>query len=284
VTSLTAMIGFLVDIEFLWGFQAKVIGYSKSAPAFTYPPPTTFLGAVAEVLAKKHSLGEKKGKSVIRSLSSNLLALGLRPLNFVPLRFADINKVIAVRRSGKGTYPNPRDPYGSFDAPAHGRTILSLITESEEGPTLRYYLVLSGERISLEDGRTIQLESDDLWEIHRLGSKESLVSVINLESFTPRVREGQVTTSYSFPTAIMGVQLELVDYTPIWIVERIINPFAMAEYDPLTQYILAQNLIDYNYPVIMSAGKTPSYIVRVGGAACYYEWGEERVIGVRPAR
>lgn len=284
MTAATAMIGFLVDIEFLWGFQAKVIGYSKSSPAFTYPPPTTFLGAVAEVLAKKNSLGEVKGKFVIRALSSNLLALGLRPLNCVPLKFADINKVIAVRRSGKGTYPNPRDPYGSFDAPAHGRTILSLVTESEEGPTLRYYLVLSEESISLDGDRTLQLESDDLWEIHRLGSKESLVSVTNVESFTPRVREGLVNTIYSFPTAIGDAQLELNGYTPIWIVERVINPFAMTEYDPLTQYVLAQNLIDYNYPVIMSASKTPSYIVRVGGAACYYEWREERVIGVRPTR
>jgi hypothetical protein len=55
------MIGFLIDLEFVWGFQSKVVGYSKSSPAFTYPPPTTFLGAVAEVLRRSTRWGSRKG-------------------------------------------------------------------------------------------------------------------------------------------------------------------------------------------------------------------------------
>ncbi len=276
------MIGFLVDLEFVWGFQSKVVGYSKSSPAFTYPPPTTFLGAIAEVLAKKHSLGEQEGRSVIEALSSNLLAIGVRPLNCVPLRFADMNKVIAIRRTGEGRYPNPRNPYGSFDAPAHGRTILSLVSNNREGPTLRYFLVLSDNRIRVRGGGWIQLEGDDLWEIHRLGSKESLLSVTNLETFIPNIREGRVTTSYSFPTGIG--EIRLVNYQPRWILEKIINPFSTSGYDPLSSYVFGRNLIDFYYPIIMSIEKPPSYVVDVSGGAVYYEWGQEGVIGIRPRR
>ncbi len=276
------MIGFLVDLEFVWGFQSKVVGYSKSSPAFTYPPPTTFLGAISEVLAKKHSLGEQEGRSIIWALSSNLLAIGVKPLNCIPLKYADINKVIAIRRTGEGQYPNPKDPYKSFDAPAHGRTILSLVSTNGEGPTLRYFLVLSNDRIKVKSGESIRLEGEDLWEIHRLGSKESLLSVTNLETFTPNVREGRVVTGYSFPTGISDIRPK--DYQPRWLLEKTINPFSLSGYDPLTSYVLGQNLIDFYYPVIMSTEKLPSYIVEVGGGAAYYEWEREGVIGIRPRR
>ncbi len=276
------MIGFLVDLEFVWGFQSKVAGYSKSSPAFTYPPPTTFLGAIAEVLAKKHSLGEQEGRSIIGALSSNLLAIGVRPLNCVPLRSLDMNKVIAIRKSGEGRYPNPRDPYRSFDAPAHGRTILSPVSSNREGPTLRYFLILGDNKIRVRGGERIRLEGEDLWEIHRLGSKESLLSVTNLETFIPNVREGRVTTSYSFPTGIGEIRLR--DYQPRWILEKTINPFSASGYDPLTSYVFGQNLIDFYYPIIMSTERPPSYIIDVGGGAAYYEWGQEGVIGVRSRR
>ena len=275
------MIGFLIDLEFVWGFQSKVVGYSKSSPAFTYPPPTTFLGAVAEVLAKKHSLGEQEGRSVIKALSDKLLAIGVRPLNCIPLKFADINKVIAVRLTGGKQYPSPEDPYGSFDAPAHGRTVLSLVSTNGEGPILRYFLALSDDGIRVRGGGTVRLEEGDLWEIHRLGSKESLVAITEVKCFTPKVRDGRVTTYYSFPL-IEGGEVRLQNYKPKWILEKAINPFKLTNYDPLTSYVLGQNLIDIYYPVIESPQRPPRYIVEVGGGACFYEWKDEGVIGIRP--
>ncbi len=276
------MIGFLIDLEFVWGFQSKVVGYSKSSPAFTYPPPTTFLGAVAEVLAKKHSLGEQKGRSLIEALGANLLAIGVRPLNCVPLKFADINRIIAVRITGGIQYPTPEDPHGSFDAPAHGRTVLSLVSESGEGPTLRYFLTLKDDEIKVRGVGTVRLEEDDLWEIHRLGSKESLVAVTEVRSFTPKLRDGRVTTYYSFPIGDIGDVRPTESYDRLWILERTINPFKPVEYDPLMSYVFGQNLIDIYYPVIESPQRPPRYTVEVGGDACFYEWGEEGVIGRRP--
>jgi len=278
------MIGFIIDLEFVWGFQAKVVGYSKSSPAFTYPPPTMLLGAIAEVLAKKHSLGEEEGKSVIRAISSNLLAIGVKPLNCVPMKFADINKVIAVRRTGEGQYPNPQDPYGSFDAPAHGRTFLSSVSESDDGPTLRYILTLSDNKILVRSGESLQVESDDLWEIHRLGSKESVVAVTNVESFIPSARDGRITTSYSFPIGRIE-KIRPINYSPKWILEKVINPFMASDYDPLRDYILGQNLMDLCYPIILSPQNPPRYIVEVGGGVCFYETEHNReregVIGLR---
>ncbi|MEM4141284.1 MAG: type I-A CRISPR-associated protein Cas5, partial [Nitrososphaeria archaeon] len=82
--------GYILDIEFTWGFQAKIVGLSKTSPSFYYPPPTTILGAIAESIAKEHNVSEFKGKEIIPKLSENLLAIGIRPVNCVPIKYEDL--------------------------------------------------------------------------------------------------------------------------------------------------------------------------------------------------
>ena len=168
---------FIVDVEFVWGFQTRIAGLSKTSPSFYYPPPTTFLGALSESIARGLGVGESAGREIIKSLSRGLLAIGVRPINYIPLKYEDINKIIAVGVRKGVHYPNPKDISGSYDSPARGKTIV--VSLDDNSPTLRFLLVFREGKIELR-GKIIELDERYFWRIHRLGSKESRISVIDV--------------------------------------------------------------------------------------------------------
>ncbi|MEM0233594.1 MAG: type I-A CRISPR-associated protein Cas5a [Candidatus Nezhaarchaeales archaeon] len=183
------MKGFLADVEFMWGFQTRVVGMSKTSPSFQLPPPTTVLGAIAEAYARRRNLSENKSLATMQHLAKNLLALTYKPLNVMPVVYQDLNRIIAIRVSQDIEYPSISDPYGSFDAPARGKTIFS--TTDGRPPTLRIFSVFKD---------TADISVDDLWKIRRIGSKESLVSVVNVVEREPEVLRGcDVSTDYLLP-------------------------------------------------------------------------------------
>jgi len=275
------MLGFVFDVEFIWGFQAKIVGYSKTSPSFHYPPPTTILGAIAEQLAKENKIGENKGKEIIPKLSQNLLALGIKPLNCIPVKFSDINRLIAIRKTGEGDYPNPRDPYGSFDAPAVGKTLLAPL--DGEAPKLRIAIVFKDEKIQLDQKNELVLRKENFWGIHRLGTKESIVSVCNVIESTPeQKRNTRIETQYSFPL-LDGV--ETIEYiVPRWVSETLINPYNLTAYNqednPVKNYLLSLNIVNYLIP-IFAEESPPTYVVELKNNICSYEMDEgEKVIGI----
>ena len=224
------MIGFIVDTEFVWGFQARIVGLSKTSPSFYYPPPTTFLGALAEVIAKEYNIGEDLGRFVINELSRNLLAIGFRPLNCVPIKYEDLNRIIAVKITSGVLYPNPNDLSKSFDSPARGKTILASL--NDEAPKLRWFLVFEDKNINIKDENlegkigTIELSDEIFWKIHRLGSKESRVCVTEFKSFEDDeiqiLSEKYAITNYSFPTIAVSTSEEKVRR---WENEVYVDPF-----------------------------------------------------------
>ncbi|MEM4563555.1 MAG: type I-A CRISPR-associated protein Cas5a, partial [Thermofilum sp.] len=123
------MKGFLADVEFIWGFKSRVVGMSKSSPSFLLPPPTTVLGAIAEAYARRKGLSEGRASATMTELAKDLLLLTYKPFNAVPLSYQDLNRILAVRTSAGVSYPSTKDPYGSYDAPARGKTILSTVDE-----------------------------------------------------------------------------------------------------------------------------------------------------------
>ena len=183
------MRGFLFDVEFMWGFQARVAGMSKTSPSYIFPPPSSILGTLAESYARRKGFSEGKSVETMHKLSNELLALAYRPINAIPIVFQDLNKIIAIRTAGGITYPSVKeDIYGSFDAPARGKTILS--TVNEKPPMLRIMLVVK---------ENSDITIDDIWKIKRVGSKESMVSVINVIEDQPEVIRDRIITQYSFP-------------------------------------------------------------------------------------
>lgn len=271
------MIGFIADIEFVWGFQCKIVGLSKSSPSFYYIPPTVILGSIAESIAKEHDLGEENGKSIIPKLSTNLLAIGIRPLNCIPLRFSDINKLIAIKQTAGKLYPDPNNLAASFDAPSVGKTMLSTIDSNP--PTLRCFIVFKNDKINFNDNEFV-IDKDAFWCIHRLGSKESRVSVTDVEVFEPEIVDKKCTTNYSFPF-LDGISPKMIkEYK--WIEENYINPFALLNYDkhnnPIRYYLEGKNILRFKLPYLISSSK-PEYIVEFSNNIIAYKHKEEVVIG-----
>ncbi|MEM4591990.1 MAG: type I-A CRISPR-associated protein Cas5a [Sulfolobales archaeon] len=188
------MKGFLIDLEFTWGFQARVVGMSKTSPSFQLPPPTTMLGAIAEAYSRRRGLSEYRSYETIQGLAEKTVVLAYKLVNVIPIAYQDLNRIVAVRFSGGISYPSTKDPYGSFDAPARGKTILSSIDGGP--PTMRVFCVFRDDS---------EITKDDLWRIRRVGSRESLVSVLNVIESSPEVlrpetlKDGVVETDYLLP-------------------------------------------------------------------------------------
>ena len=271
------MIGFLADVEFLWGFQARAIGLSRTPPSFYYPPPTVFLGALAEVIAKENNIGESLGKFIINELSRNLLAIGFRPINCIPVKYEDLNRIIMIRCVGKKIEsPLPTKPYGSFDSPARGKTIFSSL--NNEPPRVRWFLVFENRELDVRDERLrskidkITLNENYFWKIHRLGSKESKISVIDVTILDniQIINKGYIITGYAFP--LKSVK-DGEEKTRKWEYEVYVNPFkgdiytvkrgkrgTIEESGILDKYYDLRSLLIFKVPIICLSRKLPEYM------------------------
>ncbi len=263
------MIGFVVDTEFVWGFQSRVVGLSKTSPSFYYPPPTTFLGAVAEVIAKDHGIGEERGREIISRLGRNLLAIGVKPVNCRPVKYEDVNRIIAVKITSGVLYPNPSDLAKSFDSPARGKTVLASLDGG--AAKLRWFLVFDSTKLEI-DGKRIEIDEDCFWKIHRLGSKESVVSVSDVKTVDVAALGGEVETTYSFPAR--GVEILKEETSRNWAYEVYINPFSAG--DPVRDYIEGRNVLPFKVPVL--SRRDEEYFCRIR-AGIAYSFGDEVVVG-----
>ena len=242
------MIGFIVDVEFVWGFQANDVGSSKTPSPFYYPPPTTFLGALSESIAKDHGLPEKDVRESLLALSKELLAVGLKPLNCLPVKYEDINRIIAIKRTAGVLCPTPADLRGSFDSPARGKTIL--ISRDGEAPKIRWVLIFRNPAVKISD-KEFPLAEDYFWGIHRIGSKESLVSVVNVEtSAVEPIKDNEakdgIETTYSFP--VEAIHEILREGPTSWASETYINPFDFSG-EPVKDYKEGRKLMTYRIPL-----------------------------------
>lgn len=282
------MIAYKLVIEFTWGHQSRIIGLSKSNPSYYYPPPTTLLGALLEPVAKEYRLGEEpRGfRKLLSNLSHKLLAIGIRPVNAMPVKYMDLNRIIIVRKRGKITYPicsSTKDIMESFDAPARGKTILSSL--DMEPPKIELLLVLQ-DNIIRYGNTSIELGKDLLWEIHRIGSKESLVSIINiLETTNINAEEGIVSTTYSLPLDNNVKVLEEIRRK--WSYEVYIDPYNINTDKSILEYYLeGRNLKTFMIPIKTSITEQPMLKIEVTKPYMAYTVkfpdDRESIIGVSP--
>lgn len=275
------MFGYIVDIEFTWGFQACVPAQSKTSPSFYYPPPTTFLGAIAEAIAKRNSIGEREGRRIISSLSKNLCAIGLRPLNCQPIKYEDISKIIAIKITSRVICPDPRSLKRSMDSPARGRTIM--VSLDDEPPRIRFFTVWREPLIKIGEIE-VDVTAEDFWRIHRIGSKEGVVSTVDIieAKEIEVIKDNNVKTSYTFPLVNNGTKL--IYAWGRWVSEVYINPFNVQEYDmkmnPFTGYVLGENLTVYIIPILTQILNPPRYDLKISGKISAYKLEEEVIIGI----
>jgi len=269
---------FLVDVEFVWGFQARIVGLSRTSPSFHYPPPTTLLGALSQSIARELGVGEHAGKELISLIGRNVLALGVRPVNCVPLPYEDINRIVAVKLTSGVHYPEPSDLTGSYDSPARGKTIMMSL--NNEAPKIRAAIVMKKDHVDFK-GRTINITEDHFWRIHRLGSKESRVSVVNVERREAKISQNvKVSSRSSFPVFSGVIPLE--EIVRKWSYEVYINPREASygkELNPFLNYMEGRAVIPYRIPLIVVKSEPPEMLVEVRGGAAAYRIEDEYVIG-----
>ncbi len=269
--TMTKLIGYIIDVEFVWGFQARVVGLSKTNPSYLYPPPTTFIGALASSIAKRKYLGEKEGRELMVKLCKSLEAIAFRPLNCIPIRYEDINRIITIKVAGGIKYPNPKKVRESFDSPARGKT--SLISLDENPPCIRYAVIFK------EDKVTRDINKEDFYSINRLGSKESVVSVIDVMEHDDIeiINNSREITSYSFPLTSNNVLKKII--SPKWEYEIYIDPrtiHASASYNPLEIYRKFSHVKIFRIPVLTDILSKPQVYVEC--KTCY-KIGREVIIG-----
>ncbi len=265
-------IAFIADVEFSWGHASRQIGLSKSPPSFLYPPSTTLIGALAASMSKREGWGESIGREIMGLLGSKLVAISVKPLNFVPIRFQDVNRIVAVKVTSGVTYPQPTGLTKSFDAPARGKTIFS--TLDSRPPIMKMALIFSDIHL-----KGTSIEEDDFWRINRLGAKEALVSVVDVSSREIDGEKGEFFTSWSFPL-LKGVN-PLEEVRGEWIIESYLNPFSQNSYlKPYSLVIGDADLLDFMVPKGMVKGE---YRVSIEKEALAFSLGEDVVIGIDKA-
>jgi len=226
-------------------------------------------------------IGESAGMGLITALGRALLAFGLRPLNCVPLKYEDINKIIAVKMTSGIPYPDPRDLPGSYDSPARGKTIMASLDGNP--PIIRFLLAFKEGDIEFEGG-TARIEEDHFWRIHRLGSKESRASVIDVRKYAGiNASEGRTASKYSFP--ILDGIAPMPESRGRWVYETYLNPREISytqATNPALVYMEGRSLIPFRVPILVTKAEEPELLAEVRNPAAFYKAGEgEVVIGWR---
>jgi len=211
------MLALTIRVEYHWGFWIRVPGTSKYQSTLPIPPPTTLIGALSYPLIK-HEAVELNGSPIrgetlsihenptspamilekyIVAASSYLenLAMVWEDLNkYNTVLFHETTKEKDEEKLAGGRrylmkYRTGALPLGKVYYPNGGLTATFLIDAN-----IRDIVKGNLER---------ELEKA-AWEITRIGSKESIVSVIDVQLTTAKpMNEKRVKTKYYFP-AVLG--------------------------------------------------------------------------------
>ncbi|MEM3944088.1 MAG: type I-A CRISPR-associated protein Cas5a [Thermofilaceae archaeon] len=200
-----------VTVEFHWGYSVKRPFFSASQPALAVPPPTALIGALARAAASIEGwpeavaesgqpTGSQRGSTVHRLYSGAVRVLDRvlwASLALTDERFVSpmigivetrdiIRALIAPYQRRDNIYPGSAllfgvQPHGRVYAPSMRAHVLYLAKGSEAAAWA--------------------------YAIQSIGSKESIVSVVDVEVGEARVRGGggSVETRYYFPARLGSV-------------------------------------------------------------------------------
>ncbi|MCY0860746.1 MAG: type I-A CRISPR-associated protein Cas5a [Sulfolobaceae archaeon] len=170
-----------VTLKLHWGFSVSYPSVSKSKPSFLLPPPSTLKGAL--------SFGKYRGKDVING-------------KYSPAK--EFEDMLAYARYSDDTVASYSEDVV--------RNLVMYFQRPERRAERRYWfnIVPTGKVIS-PSGKIIavfitdQLSREELeklsWSIVRLGSKESIVSVEEVEIGEAKPISSRVKTRYYFPAS-----------------------------------------------------------------------------------
>ena len=249
--SLKLLYGLVVDVELHWGITLNYFSGTKSKPVLQVIPPTTIIGALsyplAKLMGKPENVGDASSAEVFKEIFVGVYYSMVKGA-LVP--YAEISKV---------WFYKVRDRRFESDAVAFPRLYARIPTR------IRLYYVVDMSRASRKLGSNWKkiLESA-AWSILRLGSKESIVSVVDVRASMVKELRGRdvgvVETSATIPiynvksiTSGRYVLAEVVD----WRSNRI------GRYAEATMVRVAQPIGAYHTPskVLVEVNGAPVYLV-----------------------
>lgn len=205
---MAGLLAIKVEIEFHWGYSVKRPIFSASQPALLVPPPTSLVGALAGAAGyangwpeafQQGPLTRKGRRGFITSEFYSSAARILKEVAWASLALTDsrfigpligiaetrdiIRSLIAPYQRRTHVYPGSKTLFG---VQPHGKIYV---------PSMRAHLLYlaKGEEV-VRWARTIG----------RIGSKESIVSVVDAEIGEARILDGveHVRTQYYFPARL----------------------------------------------------------------------------------
>jgi CRISPR-associated protein Cas5a/b/c len=185
-----------VFLRLHWGFSVSVPFASKAKPSFYLPPPTTLVGALAYGKFRGVDNRAEKGKMVSPAFGLKVRAAASYERDFLGGYIEDIVKNVIMYFQRKERRLEERYRYGIVPT---GKVY------SPNGVIKVVYVA------DMDRGELEKLS----WSITRLGCKECLVSVEDVEIGDAKKVKGRVKTSYYFPADVKVISGR-VEYVDFW--------------------------------------------------------------------
>lgn len=183
------MIGLRVEVQFHWGFWVRIPKTSRYASSLTIPPPTTLIGALAQPIVEMGFLGNIRGEIIIHknriSSPAAILEEIIPACSFyyeksetLGFQYVDLNKYITLHfhirvkeKEGIRRYlmkfRTGAIKTGKVSCPSSIGVACYLINEEK-----------ANKLLGNDWRKKMEIAA---WNISRIGSKESIVSVLSAE-------------------------------------------------------------------------------------------------------
>ncbi|MEM2871922.1 MAG: type I-A CRISPR-associated protein Cas5a [Candidatus Caldarchaeum sp.] len=179
-----------IDAETHWGLLLNYHAFTKSRPALRVVPPTTVIGAVALPLALMknwpETFDDKSSADIIRPIFKGVFV----SQNISLSEYSDLSKIFSFDVDDKQILA---------DAAAVGKIYCGPVDDGVSELNIVFLVDEGSARGVLGNGWTADLLSS-AWAISRVGARESIVSVRNVEFGDVEKIETDVgETRYYFP-------------------------------------------------------------------------------------
>jgi CRISPR-associated protein Cas5a/b/c len=224
------MIGLRVEGVCHWGYWSRVPGANKLQPSIPVPPPTTLIGALSFPLARKGLIGQGGqigGEFIVEERPSHkwdfkssasilepMVLACAAALKGTAIHWEDLNKytTLLYQKTSKDT---------DEEKAAGGRRYLQRYLTGAVRTGKVFYPSGALEVLYLLDEKAVEeffqsnwqsILAEASWTITRIGSKESLFSVNQVEIMRPTKTSGKIKTKFYFKSNAGNPELGEIFY------------------------------------------------------------------------
>ncbi len=208
-----------VSVQPHWGYALRVVPFSKSKPALPVPPPTTLIGALAYPLNIMLGIPENNGEVSGADRYRNLFISVNARIDVPIIKYGDITRVFWYRKEEKTVQSDAISLEKVYSVSGEGSIDIIYVVDENEA-----------ERV-VGDLNILKLAA---WGISRIGSKESIVSVKDVELRKANlVERDKIETDYYFMGYAKLIKGDLISFDIVDFREYVIGDYVNAKKVPL---------------------------------------------------